>query len=257
MPLMNQGEMQRRGLIGVGLAAFITVSWASLHIYSVHIFDVQWGPSLLVVPVMMVALCWLSVGLFIIGHDAIHGSLAPGRPRVNRALGWLVATLYAGFDYDRLYRDHNKHHDAPGTATDPDFSVSHPKAFRPWFQEFFLRNFGLRPLIFVNVVVAVYWLVIGTPMLNIVLFYGIPALSSAVQLFYFGTYRPHRHNEGPFADEHRARSSGYGWLASLFTCYHFGYHHEHHLFPHEPWWRLPARRGEGINACGESLEVAA
>ncbi|MEM9989926.1 MAG: fatty acid desaturase [Pseudomonadota bacterium] len=43
-------------------------------------------------------------------------------------------------------------------------------------------------------------------------------------------------------DDHRSNTSQFGWLTSLFSCYHFGYHHEHHLFPHEPWWRLPARR---------------
>ncbi|MFA9473554.1 MAG: fatty acid desaturase [Filomicrobium sp.] len=26
---------------------------------------------------------------------------------------------------------------------------------------------------------------------------------------------------------------------SLLTCFHFGYHHEHHLQPDVPWWRLP------------------
>ncbi len=229
-------------MIGLALAWAVIGAWAVLHIYAVHVFELSLA-VLPLVPVMMLALCWLSVGLFIISHDAIHGSLAPGRPRINRAMGWLVMTLYAGFDYDRLKTNHDLHHVSPGTAEDPDFSASHPRAFVPWFREFFMRHFGLRPLIFVNSVVLVYWLVIGAPTLNIVLFYGIPALGSAVQLFYFGTYRPHRHEGEPrFADQHRARSSGYPWLVSLLSCYHFGYHHEHHLYPHEPWWRLPGRR---------------
>ncbi|WP_332871474.1 fatty acid desaturase [Parvularcula mediterranea] len=240
---MNVKEMQKRSVIGVGLAAALTLAWLFLHIYSVHFFEVTLA-SLPLVPVLMATLCWLSVGLFIISHDAIHGSLAPGHPRVNRVMGWIVTTFYAGFDFDRLTVNHNRHHDAPGTEHDPDFSVTHPKRFVPWFREFFLRHFGWRPLIFVNTVVAIYWLVLGAPMLNIVLFYGIPALGSAVQLFYFGTFRPHRHEGDSFADDHRTRSSGYGWLTSLLTCYHFGYHHEHHLHPEEPWWRLPARRKE-------------
>jgi beta-carotene ketolase (CrtW type) len=240
---MRSAEDIRRTRIGVGLASAIIAAWTALHVYGVHFFEVSW-PQLLLAPFLMAALCWLSVGLFIISHDAIHGSLAPQRPQLNRAFGWVSMTLYAGFDYDRLKRNHDLHHQAPGTEADPDFSVSEPRRFVPWFREFFGRHFGLRPLIFVNSVVAIYWLVLGTPMLNIVLFYGIPALGSALQLFYFGTYRPHRHEgEDPaFADDHRSRSSGYGWLASLLTCYHFGYHHEHHLYPHEPWWRLPARR---------------
>lgn len=242
---MTPDSMNRQGLIGVSLAAMIIGGWMALHIYGVHFFEVTWGPSLFLIPAMMATLCWLSVGLFIISHDAIHGSLAPGRPTVNRVLGWVVMTLYAGFDYDRLKRNHDLHHVAPGTADDPDFSADHPRAFFPWFKAFIKRHFGWRPLIFVNSVVAIYWLLLDAPMLNIVLFYGIPAQASAVQLFYFGTYRPHRHQDGEtFADEHRTRSSDYGWLVSFLTCYHFGYHHEHHLYPHEPWWRLPARRGQ-------------
>ncbi|MEM1379226.1 MAG: fatty acid desaturase [Pseudomonadota bacterium] len=239
---MSSAERARQGLVGVGLAAAVTAAWLCLHIYGVHFFEVTWGPSLLLIPAMMMTLCWLSVGLFIISHDAIHGSLVPGRPGANRLIGWIVMTLYAGFDYDKLERNHHLHHEAPGTAADPDFSADHPRAFFPWFKEFILRHFGWRPLIFVNSVVAIYWLVLDAPMLNIVLFYGIPAQASAVQLFYFGTFRPHRHEEDTFADDHRTRSSRYGWLMSLLTCYHFGYHHEHHLYPHEPWWRLPARR---------------
>lgn len=246
---MTPIEMQRRGVIGVTLAFLVTAAWLALHVYAVHVFELRWSTAPLV-PLMMAALCWLSVGLFIISHDAIHGSLAPGRPALNRAIGWIVTTLYAGFDFDRLKANHDRHHAAPGTKDDPDFSAEHPRAFVPWFREFFLRHFGLRPLVFVNSVVLVYWLVLGVPMIKIVLFYGIPSLASAVQLFYFGTYRPHRH-EGAvpdFADEHRTRSSGYGWLTSLLTCYHFGYHREHHLYPQDPWWRLPQRRQDMIEA---------
>jgi beta-carotene ketolase (CrtW type) len=29
---------------------------------------------------------------------------------------------------------------------------------------------------------------------------------------------------------------------SLLTCFHFGYHHEHHDTPWVPWWKLPAQR---------------
>lgn len=240
---MTIEEMHRRAIIGVSLALAVTISWLVLHIYAVHAFEITWASAPLV-PLLMASLCWLSVGLFIISHDAIHGSLAPGRPGVNRIIGWIVTTLYAGFDFDRLTDNHNRHHKAPGTSDDPDFSAAHPTHFFLWFREFFLRHFGWRPLIFVNTVVAIYWLVLGAPMVNIVLFYGIPALTSAVQLFYFGTYRPHRHATDTFVDEHRTRSSQYGWLTSLLTCYHFGYHHEHHLYPEEPWWRLPQRRAQ-------------
>lgn len=227
--------------IGLSLSVGIILLWAVLHVWSVFFFQ----PTLATVPLavgVMAVSCWLFVGLFIISHDAIHGSLAPGRPGMNTFFGRLTMTLYAGFEYDRMAAAHHQHHRSPGTRDDPDFSEVHPTKFLPWFVAFFSRYFSWRPFLFVNAVVGVYWLVFGASLLNIVLFYGIPAIGSAAQLFYFGTFRPHRHEPGGFADAHNARSSGYGPVVSLFTCYHFGYHREHHLFPHEPWWRLPARR---------------
>ena len=86
----------------------------------------------------------------------------------------------------------------------------------------------------------VYLLALHVSPLNALVFWGLPALLSAAQLFYFGTYLPHRQEALPFRDAHNARSSGYSWPVSLLTCYHFGYHHEHHLHPGVPWWRLPA-----------------
>ena len=73
---------------------------------------------------------------------------------------------------------------------------------------------------------------------------ALPAILSSVQLFTFGTFLPHRHEEAPFVDAHRSRTNDFGWLASLLTCFHFGYHHEHHLSPGTPWWALPAKRRE-------------
>ena len=89
-------------------------------------------------------------------------------------------------------------------------------------------------------VVTLYILVLGAPVQNVVLFYGLPSLLSSLQLFYFGTFRPHRHEEEAFIDRHNARSNQFGYLASLLTCFHFGYHHEHHTQPWVPWWALPS-----------------
>ncbi|MDT8325299.1 MAG: fatty acid desaturase, partial [Bacteroidota bacterium] len=44
------------------------------------------------------------------------------------------------------------------------------------------------------------------------------------------------------------RSNDYGVLFSFLTCYHFGYHEEHHTRPGVPWWRLPAARREHVAA---------
>jgi beta-carotene ketolase (CrtW type) len=107
--------------------------------------------------------------------------------------------------------------------------------------KFFLTYFSWRQM-----VVLAAWMItellLGAPVLNMLLFWALPALVSAVQLFLFGTWLPHRHGAAAFADEHRCRSSDFGWLLSLLSCFHFGYHREHHRFPHLPWWRLPGAR---------------
>lgn len=86
-------------------------------------------------------------------------------------------------------------------------------------------------------------MLLGAPLLNIVAFWAIPACAALFQLFYFGTYLPHRDDGAAFADEHRARSSDFSRLQSLVTCFNFGaYHHEHHRCPGVPWWGLPSVR---------------
>jgi beta-carotene ketolase (CrtW type) len=201
-----------------------------------------WG--LAAAPVLVAVLCWLDVGLFIVAHDCMHGSLAPGRAAVNRWVGRVALALYAGFSFDRLLPKHFAHHKAPGTGDDPDYHEPHPRSFGRWYLAFFRQYFGWRELLVLTALVAVYVWVLGASYPNLLLFWALPAILSSLQLFLFGTFLPHRLDDGDFADRHRARSNGYGWLLSLLTCFHFGYHHEHHRAPHVPWWKLPeARRG--------------
>jgi len=108
--------------------------------------------------------------------------------------------------------------------------------------KFFLTYFGLRQVL-ILVGFTLTYIILGAEYVNTIIMWAIPAILSSVQLFYFGTYLTHRHSDD-FPDEHNARTNNFGWLASLFSCFHFGYHHEHHLFPHEPWWRLPAKKRE-------------
>jgi beta-carotene ketolase (CrtW type) len=215
--------------------------WAALHVYSVFFLDLQ-GFAFAAAPLLVLAICWLNVGLFIVAHDCMHGSLAPGRPKLNRWIGRLALALYAGFSFDRLLPKHFDHHRHAGTGKDPDFSEAHPSAFWPWYYAFLRQYFGLRELLVLTTIVAVYVLLLGAPYPNLLLFWALPAILSSMQLFLFGTYLPHRVAEQPFGDRHRARSNDFGWLTSLLTCFHFGYHHEHHLAPHVPWWRLPDER---------------
>ncbi len=244
----------RQTWIGVSLAVGVIGGWIALHLFGVFLFrPAGWGWAL--APLIIALQSWLSVGLFIVAHDAIHGSLAVGRPRLNTGLGQLAVALYnPGFTYAQLQRSHKEHHRAPGTAEDPDFHPDRPRAFVAWFLRFFLTHFGRRELARLTAAVAVYVFVFRVHPLNMALFWGMPALASAVQLFYFGTWLPHRHHEAEFADEHRARSLAFGWVGSLLTCFHFGYHLEHHHSPNTPWWALPDYRAQqrGATTVGQA-----
>jgi beta-carotene ketolase (CrtW type) len=226
----------------VGLAVLIVAAWLTIHVLAIFVIDWSKVSWLWAVPLVAVQ-TWLCVGLFIVAHDCMHGSLAPGRPWLNRAFGRLTLFLYAAFSYDRLLPDHHRHHKRPGTADDPDFDPDHPDAFLPWFGRFMGHYYGWREYFTMVAVMTVYVVLLTPPITALIVFYALPAGVSAVQLFYFGTYRPHRIEAGEvFEDAHNTRTDHFPWLVSLLTCFHFGYHHEHHASPTTPWWRLPAVR---------------
>lgn len=244
MPLMlSEAQKRRQTRIGLTLASAIICAFVVLHVWAVFLLDLKGWTWALAVPLVAV-LSWLSVGLFIVAHDAMHGSLAPGRRGVNLFFGRLTLVLYAGFWMDRLRPKHFDHHKHVGTEGDPDFAADHPTRFWPWYGHFMVRYFGLREFLALSVIVWSYVLVLGAPLGNLLLFWALPSILSSLQLFYFGTFLPHRHEDDPFADEHNARSNDFGVVASLLTCFHFGYHREHHLSPGTPWWALPAKRRE-------------
>ena len=230
-----------QSVIGLSLAALIVAAWAGLHVYSMFVFEVTWASLPLALAIALVQ-CWLSVGLFIVSHDAMHGSLAPNAKRLGGVVGAVLLFLYAGFGWKRMRAAHFDHHRLAGKPGDPDFDEHNPAHFGRWYATFLRRYFGWQSLLFVSSVVLVYALILQVPLTNIVLLYGMPAIASSLQLFYFGTYRPHTHAGGAFTDRHNARSEDFGTLTSLLTCFHFGYHLEHHRAPHTPWWALPAVR---------------
>jgi beta-carotene/zeaxanthin 4-ketolase len=235
-----------QGLISLVLAATMFAVWLGVHFWAMFVFRIDWTNWLLV-PVIFALQCWLSVGMFIVAHDAMHGSLLPGKARLNSAIGAVVLFLYAGFGWRKMRDAHFEHHKNVGTAGDPDFNADNPADFWPWYTLFLKRYFGWQSMAFVWSVVLTYFFIADVPPQNIALLYGFPAITSSLQLFYFGTYRPHRHEATAFPDNHNSRTNDYGTIASLFSCFHFGYHHEHHLSPGTPWWALPQRHKEYLN----------
>lgn len=230
---------------GLTLAAAVIGVFFVLQIAAV--FAYRWSNwSLVTAPLLAASINWLYVGLFIVAHDCMHGSLAPGHPRINRAVGQFCVALYAGFDFADLREKHFLHHRYSGTADDPDFDPQTPQAFWSWYWRFMGRYMSSRQPLFFTILI-VLCTVLGADAANIAAFIVAPALASTLQLFYFGTYLPHRPSAEPFIDEHRARSSNFDWLLSLLTCFHFGYHHEHHVSPGTPWWRLPGIHAAAIS----------
>lgn len=223
---------------GARLAGALISVWAFSIGLGVFAFPLGWQTLWAAIPLALLHM-WLFVGLFIIGHDAMHGSLAPGRPRLNRGLGSLCMVLYAGFDFASAAPKHHQHHAAPGSVDDPD---SHPSnRYWRWYARFVITYFGWRNVAFVSAVLTAL-LLLGAELQNALLFWAAPAILSSLQLFTFGTYLPHRRTKAAFADAHMARSNDWPEWLSLLTCFHFGYHHEHHLHPSIPWWCLPRVR---------------
>ena len=207
-----------------------------------------WRSTSPVAIVLVLLQTWLSTGLFIVAHDCMHGSLVPGHRRANEVIGTLCLAAYAGLSFGALLPKHHAHHAAPGSPDDPDFHPDEPRRALPWFIRFFTGYYTHGQILRITLVAGIYML-LGASLIDIVVFWAIPALLALVQLFVFGTYLPHRHADEPFADRHHARSNGLGHFASLITCFHFGgYHHEHHLSPGTPWWRLPTLRATKARA---------
>lgn len=222
--------------VGVTLAITLISAWICTLACALA-WPVPWP----LVPFVVLLRTFLCTGLFITAHDAMHGLVDPGRPRLNRALGALSVFLYAGFSWRALLEAHHQHHARPGTASDPDFHGGDPRAV-PWFLAFMRRYMGLAQLVRVALLFQVLVVALGASPGQALLYHSVPALLSAVQLWWFGTYRPHHPGADPFPDAHHARSEGWPRWATFLTCFHFGLHHTHHLAPWVPWWRLPRAR---------------
>jgi beta-carotene ketolase (CrtW type) len=121
-------DKTRTTVIGVGLAVAVMLAWLGLHVYAVFFVDLA-ALNPLIMLALVAVLCWLYVGIFIVAHDCMHGTLAPGRPGVNRWFGRICLFLYAGFDFDALKAKHRDHHRHAGTEHDPDFHEDDPHSF--------------------------------------------------------------------------------------------------------------------------------
>jgi len=186
---------------------------------------------------------YLYTGLFITGHDAMHGLVNSSR-KVNDLFGWIASIFFAGLSYRKLRENHYLHHQFPASEKDPDYYMGSQNVFVWWFV--FLKRYAtVWQFLFMAVVFNVLKIWIDTP--RLIVFWIVPAILSSFQLFFVGTYLPHRKPHEGTMEPHRARSQkGPHWWAML-SCYFFGYHWEHHEIPRIPWWQLYREKDRNLH----------
>jgi beta-carotene ketolase (CrtW type) len=232
-------------MVGIAVALSVIVLWLVSLAYALTQIEVHRFIDFIPHLGWLLWIQLLYVGLFITAHDACHGTVAPGRTRVNLWIGRVAAFLYAGFYFDHLVVKHLAHHQNVGKKDDPDFHSLRPgyHGFFYWILRFFWNYLTVRQLILMSAIAQCLMHGVHLPEANVLGFWVLPAVLSALQLFFFGTYLPHRiQGSACFPDRHHARNLPLPRWMSFVSCFHFGaYHHDHHLKPGVPWYSLPTK----------------
>ena len=214
---------------GIAIGITLIIMWF-ISLYLLLSWQLDWTNPLTYLAIYIQT--HLYTGLFITSHDAMHGSVSKNR-KINYWIGYVTSLLFAYNSYDRLIVKHHEHHRFVATDEDPDYHES--GKFWLWYWNFLKRYITWKQMILMTITLQLLRLVF--PLENLILFWIIPSVLSTFQLFYFGTYIPHR--DGHDRDErHKSRTLEKNHLWAFLTCYFFGYHHEHHDAPGVPWWRL-------------------
>lgn len=257
----KHAPISKVGITGLLIAILIITLWATnlAHLMTIEIGSI---PTWLI-PLGILGQMFLDTGLFITAHDAMHGVLFSNHPRINNAIGSLAVVAYSFFSYKTLLQKHWLHHHFPASDRDPDFHDGIHENPLAWYFHFMKGYFSWQQLISFTAVYPVAHWIFHIPHTNLILFWILPLILSSVQLFYFGTFLTHQQPEKGYSNPHRAETTGFSTFCSFITCYHFGYHREHHEYPHIPWWQLPkvyqaqkaylaVRVGSEINQVGKS-----
>lgn len=181
--------------------------------------------------ILILVLTHLYTGLFITAHDAMHGSVSKNQ-KVNHAIGHITATLFSFNFYRRLFPKHHEHHRFVATDKDPDY---HGGTFFIWYLSFLRQYITIWQILLMAITFNVLKLFIPTE--NLIVCWMLPAVLSTLQLFYFGTYLPHKGEHTP-ENVHKSGSQKLNHAWAFISCYFFGYHYEHHASPGTPWWQL-------------------
>ena len=212
---------------GIVIAITIIFSWVLSLIWLLN-FTVDYSNPILYLGILIQT--HLYTGLFITAHDAMHGVVSRNR-KANHFIGWLTSILFSFNFYWKLFPNHHKHHKHVATDGDPDFHSS--GKFLPWYLSFIFTYVNIWQILLMAGTYNLLKLIFPVP--NLILFWMLPAILSTLQLFYFGTFSPHK---GTHDNKHHSGTLKKNHVWAFLTCYFFGYHFELHEFPNTPWWRL-------------------
>lgn len=215
---------------GILIAVGIIMLWFGLLAYLLSGYTINWYSPLTYLFVLLQT--HLYTGLFITAHDAMHGAVSPDKT-INKRIGQVAALLFAFNSYNKLFPKHHEHHRYVVSDKDPDYHAS--QNFFIWYFSF-LKQYVVWWQI-LAMAVTYNLLKLFFPQENVILFWIVPSLLATLQLFYFGTYLPHRGAHAG-SDRHKSGSQPKNHLLAFLSCYFFGYHWEHHNYPATPWWQL-------------------
>jgi len=179
----------------------------------------------------------LYTGLFITAHDAMHGVVSADK-KLNNFIGKLCTGLFMFNSYKILFPKHHLHHQFVATEKDPDY---YHGSFFIWYFHFVKQYITIWQ--FLTIAILFNLLKLYFPTENLLLFWILPSLLSTLQLFYFGTFLPHK---GEQKNKHFSGSQDINHLWAFISCYFFGYHFEHHDSPITPWWLLYKKKEEKV-----------
>lgn len=214
---------------GVLIASTIVIAWFCSLIYLFSI-DVSFYNPLIYLFIFVQS--HLYTGLFITAHDAMHGTVSQNKI-TNKWIGRVTAILFAFNFYDKLFTKHHEHHRFVATDKDPDYHSS--DNFFIWYFSFVKQYVTWYQILMMAITLNLLKIII--PIENLILFWMIPSIIATFQLFYFGTYLPHKGEHSP-KNHQKSRSQKLNHFVAFITCYFFGYHYEHHISPRTPWWKL-------------------
>ena len=223
--------------LGVLIAFTIILVWAALLWTGLNLQIDYRAPWLYL---LILAQTHLYTGLFITAHDAMHGTVTKSKV-LNKRIGQFCALLFSYNFYSRLFPKHHEHHRFVATDQDPDY---HRGGFLAWYFSFLKQYLTWQQIVLMAITFNLLKLVF--PVENLVLLWMLPGVLATFQLFYFGTYLPHR-GEHTAHNKHFSHSQSRNHVWAFLSCYFFGYHYEHHDSPGTPWWQLYKKKDEALS----------